>query len=32
MCRKCNMGLGCFLDNPEIMESAAAYVRKHRVD
>lgn len=29
LCRKCNLGLGCFVDNPEIMRSAAAYLRKH---
>jgi hypothetical protein len=29
LCRLCNVGLGAFKDNPELMDKAAAYVRKH---
>lgn len=29
LCKKCNNGLGHFQDIPEIMEAAAAYVRRH---
>ena len=29
LCDKCNLGLGYFNDNPELMEKAAAYVRNH---
>lgn len=28
LCRKCNQGLGLFLDSPELLESAAKYLRK----
>jgi hypothetical protein len=27
LCRRCNLGLGQFKDNPEILESAAEYLR-----
>jgi hypothetical protein len=30
ICRKCNTGLGMFKDNPEALERAAVYLRKHR--
>jgi Recombination endonuclease VII len=29
LCSQCNSGLGMFHDNPEVLEKAAAYVRKH---
>lgn len=29
LCGECNLGLGKFLDNPELLEKAAAYLRKH---
>lgn len=28
LCRRCNCGVGYFRDNPEVMEAAAAYVRR----
>lgn len=28
LCRRCNMGLGLFRDNPEFLEAAAAYLRR----
>lgn len=30
LCGGCNVGLGRFQDNPERMEAAAAYIRKHK--
>jgi Recombination endonuclease VII len=30
LCHRCNMGLGCFRDDPEIIKAAARYVTKHR--
>ena len=30
LCRKCNTGLGCFKDNPELMVKAMAYLEAHR--
>lgn len=27
LCKPCNTGLGCFKDNPELMEAGAQYVR-----
>jgi 5-methylcytosine-specific restriction endonuclease McrA len=29
LCRKCNMGLGLFLDSPTLLDAAAYYVRTH---
>lgn len=29
LCRQCNVGLGMFRDNPELIEHAARYLRKH---
>lgn len=29
LCEHCNRGLGCFLDNPNLMELAAQYIRKY---
>ena len=29
LCYQCNPGLGMFYDNPELLEAAAAYLRKH---
>lgn len=29
LCNACNLGLGKFADSPEILEAAAAYLRKH---
>jgi hypothetical protein len=30
LCHNCNVALGHFFDNPELMEKAAAYVRHHQ--
>lgn len=30
LCPTCNFGIGYLYDNPETMESAAAYIRQHR--
>ena len=30
LCKKCNTGLGHFRDNPEALERAAEYLRRHR--
>ncbi len=30
LCKNCNTGLGCFLDNPNILDVASSYLRKHR--
>lgn len=30
LCTHCNMGLGQLKDDPEIMEEAARYIRRHR--
>jgi hypothetical protein len=32
ICRRCNVGLGMFRDNPAAMEAAAAYIRKHQAN
>ena len=29
LCKKCNAALGLFMDNPDFVDSAAAYLRKH---
>lgn len=28
LCHRCNPGIGYFLDNPELLEAAAAYLRR----
>lgn len=30
ICNACNIGLGVFKDNPEILEQATVYLRKHK--
>jgi 5-methylcytosine-specific restriction endonuclease McrA len=30
LCKPCNTGLGMFKDSPEMLEAAAAYLRKHQ--
>jgi hypothetical protein len=30
ICRRCNTGLGMFRDNPNTLERAASYIRKHK--
>lgn len=29
LCQKCNQGIGCFCEEPEILEKAIAYLKKH---
>lgn len=29
ICRKCNVGLGMFMDDPQAMRRAARYIEKH---
>jgi hypothetical protein len=29
LCRKCNMALGLFSDNPQLLRAAAAYLERH---
>ena len=29
LCSQCNLGLGCFLDQPDFLEAAAAYVQRY---
>lgn len=30
LCNSCNVGLGCFSDNPDLMGKAADYLRRHK--
>jgi hypothetical protein len=30
LCMNCNNGLGAFTDDPDLMETAATYVRRYR--
>lgn len=30
LCHMCNQGLGSFKDDPDLLERAAAYLRKHK--
>ena len=32
LCRPCNLGLGQFRDNPDLMRAAAAYVESYRLE
>lgn len=32
LCHRCNMGVGFFLDDPDVMQAAARYVTEHRKD
>lgn len=29
LCKNCNQGLGHFMDNPELLEKAASYIKNH---
>lgn len=30
LCYKCNLGLGCYLDNPELLKNAANYLEQNQ--